>query len=254
MTRFLLTLLAAAALAAAQPATPRTMRLDYVHSGTATEENFALDGVVARRRVAGTARPLDRRHQPRQVLLPGDRPRHQPPALFARLRQRLTASGRPPTKPSCERRAFHESVALPGARRRPCRWCSRSAARATSSARSGRRWWIRPTRAIDRAAPPKLNVWAVMQNGAAARQGGPAAPGRRLHRRGDGEVARRRPAPGRRCCSRPRRSRSIASDFNVWAIDTPADESGVSRPSDGVYRALAAAAPATTPSARSATC
>jgi hypothetical protein len=26
------------------------------------------------------------------------------------------------------------------------------------------------------------------------------------------------------------------SDFNVWAIDTPAEESGVSRPSDGVYR------------------
>jgi hypothetical protein len=25
-------------------------------------------------------------------------------------------------------------------------------------------------------------------------------------------------------------------DFNVWAIDTPAEESGVSRPSDGVYR------------------
>jgi hypothetical protein len=25
-------------------------------------------------------------------------------------------------------------------------------------------------------------------------------------------------------------------DFNVWAIDTPADESGVARPSDGVYR------------------
>jgi len=26
------------------------------------------------------------------------------------------------------------------------------------------------------------------------------------------------------------------SDFNVWAVDTPAEESGVARPSDGVYR------------------
>ena len=26
------------------------------------------------------------------------------------------------------------------------------------------------------------------------------------------------------------------SDFNVWAIDAPADESGVSRPSEGIYR------------------
>jgi hypothetical protein len=26
------------------------------------------------------------------------------------------------------------------------------------------------------------------------------------------------------------------SDFNVWAVDTPADEKGIARPSDGVYR------------------
>ena len=38
-----------------------------------------------------------------------------------------------------------------------------------------------------------------------------------------------------------RRSRSGASDFNVWAVDTPSDESGVSRPSDGVYRRSRAA-------------
>src|SRR5215475_2573072 len=35
----------AAASAAAQAPTPRTLRLDYVHSGSATEEQFALDGV-----------------------------------------------------------------------------------------------------------------------------------------------------------------------------------------------------------------
>ncbi len=52
-------LLAVAALsAAAQAPGPRTLRLDYVHTGTATEEHFALDGVGAGRRVAGAAGSL----------------------------------------------------------------------------------------------------------------------------------------------------------------------------------------------------
>jgi hypothetical protein len=42
-------------------------------------------------------------------------------------------------------------------------------------------------------------------------------------------------------------------DFNVWAVDTPSTLTGVSRPSDGVYRALPSEPP-TTPSAPSATC
>ena len=51
-------LLAAAALAPAQtPAMPRTMRLDYVHTGTATEERFGRDAVVLESAWPG---PLDR--------------------------------------------------------------------------------------------------------------------------------------------------------------------------------------------------
>ncbi len=51
-------LLAVAALsAAAQAPGPRTLRLDYVHTGTATEEHFALDGVVLEGAWPG---PLDR--------------------------------------------------------------------------------------------------------------------------------------------------------------------------------------------------
>src|SRR5947207_11007235 len=36
----------ALALAAAAPGPRRTLRVDYVHSGTASEERFALDGVA----------------------------------------------------------------------------------------------------------------------------------------------------------------------------------------------------------------
>src|ERR1035438_10739832 len=47
----------AAVTAAAQPPGPRTLRLDYVHTGTAAEEHFALDGVVLEGAWPG---PLDR--------------------------------------------------------------------------------------------------------------------------------------------------------------------------------------------------
>jgi len=54
MREALAILFVAAAIAAAQP---QTMRLDYVHSGSATEESFALDGVVMEGAWPG---PLDR--------------------------------------------------------------------------------------------------------------------------------------------------------------------------------------------------
>ena len=44
------------------------------------------------------------------------------------------------------------------------------------------------------APPPGARVWAVFENGAPARQGGPAADRRRLHRGRDGQVARGREA------------------------------------------------------------
>ena len=45
MTHRILLFLAAVAAAAQVPG-PRTLRLDYVHTGMAAEEHFALDGVV----------------------------------------------------------------------------------------------------------------------------------------------------------------------------------------------------------------
>jgi hypothetical protein len=44
--KYLLLFLVLAAVGGAQPAGPRTMRLDYVHSGAAGEEHFALEGVA----------------------------------------------------------------------------------------------------------------------------------------------------------------------------------------------------------------
>ena len=51
------TLLALVALTAAAQPSPRTLRLDYVHTGAAAEEHFALDGVALEGAWPG---PLDR--------------------------------------------------------------------------------------------------------------------------------------------------------------------------------------------------
>jgi hypothetical protein len=56
MTHRILLFLAAVAAAAQVPG-PRTLRLDYVHTGMAAKEHFALDGVVLEGEWPG---PLDR--------------------------------------------------------------------------------------------------------------------------------------------------------------------------------------------------
>ncbi len=90
--------------------------------------------------------------------------------------------------------------------------------------------------AIDRSGPPKnVKVWAVMQNGEPRDKvdlllmgdGYTAAEMEKWH--GD---ARR--MAEMLFAAPPFKERR--ADFNVWAVDTPSEESGVSRPSDGVYR------------------
>jgi hypothetical protein len=89
--------------------------------------------------------------------------------------------------------------------------------------------------AIDRSAAPKLNVWAVMQNGAPRDKvdllllgdGYTAAEMEKWHRDARRTAETLFAVPP---------FKEHRREFNVWAIDTPSDESGVSRASDGVYR------------------
>ena len=57
MTHRILTLSCGCCRRRASPPGPRTLRLDYVHTGMAAEEHFALDGVVLEGEWPG---PLDR--------------------------------------------------------------------------------------------------------------------------------------------------------------------------------------------------
>jgi len=88
--------------------------------------------------------------------------------------------------------------------------------------------------AIDRSSPPPFKVWSVMRNGEPSDKVD-------LLLLGDGYAAAEMDkwhADARRLTEMLfGRSpfREHRGDFNVWAIDTPSGESGVPRPSDGVW-------------------
>ncbi|HVP47221.1 MAG TPA: IgA Peptidase M64 [Bryobacteraceae bacterium] len=230
--RCLLVLLAAVAfLNAAQSL--QTMRLDYVHAGTGTGEQFALDGITLEGDWPG---PLNRWIDETnlgpyrfQVL---DRATRR--VLYSRGFASVFGEWQETEEARQLRRAFHESVRFP-APASPVEVVIQN----RGAANEFRDLWsvtVDPSDpAIDRSASPKLNVWAVIENGAPRDKvdllllgdGYTAAEMNKWHRDA------RRTAELLFAASPFKEHRQ---DFNVWAIDTPAEESGVSRPSDGVYR------------------
>jgi hypothetical protein len=92
--------------------------------------------------------------------------------------------------------------------------------------------------AIDRSPLPSHRVWPVIESG-------PPADKVDLLLLGDGYTAAEmdkwhadaKRLAGLLFATSPFRERR--SDFNVWAIDTPSPESGISRPSEGTHRASA---------------
>jgi len=222
-----------AAVAAAQPAGLRTMRVDYMHAGAASEEHFALDGIVLEGAWPG---PLDRWIDESnlgsyyfQVL---DRATNR--VLYSRGFASIFGEWQTTDEARQQRRAFQESVRFP-APAAPVQVLLKK----RGPNNEFREVWsllVDPSDpAIDRSPPPKLPVWAVMENGAPRDKvdllllgdGYAAAEMDQWHRDA------RRTADTLFAVSPFKERRA---DFNVWAIDTPAEESGVSRPSDGVYR------------------
>lgn len=233
MTRFLLTLAAAAALSAAQPSAPRTMRLDYVHSGSASEETLALDSIALEGAWPGPLdRWIDETNLGKYYFQVIDRATNRPiySRGFASVYGEWETTGEAKLAP----RAFPESVRFP-APGAPVQVVIKK----RGPRNEFREIWsvvVDPADpAINRAAPPKLNVWAVLENGAPRDKvdllllgdGYTSAEMDKWH--GD---ARR--LTDTLFAASPFKEHK--RDFNVWAIDTPAQESGVGRSSDGVWR------------------
>jgi hypothetical protein len=233
MNRLVLLAAAVAATASAQPNNPGTMRLDYVHSGTATEEQLAFDAVVLEGAWPG---PLDRwiddTNLGKYYFQVVDRATNR--VVYSRGFASIYGEWETTDEAKVQRRAFAESVRFP-APAAPVQVIIKK----RGPRNEFREVWstvVDPADpAIDRSTPAKVNVWAVIENG-------PPRDKVDLLLLGDGYTAAemdkwhrdaRRTADLLFAVSPFKEHRR---DFNVWAIDTPAEQSGVSRASDGIYR------------------
>ena len=210
------------------------MRLDYFHSGGARAEHFAFDRVALEGAWPG---PLDRAVDETGL---GKyrfevRDKATKRVLYSRGYATIFNEYAETDEAKTTERGFEESVRFPAPSRPVEVAIQRRDAR--GAFRDGWTVIIDPAdAAIDRSLPPAwAKKWAVMENGAPRDKVD-------LLLLGDGYTAAEM-AKWHRDAKRLAETLFAQSpfkehrrDFNVWAIDTPSDASGVSRPSDGVYR------------------
>ncbi len=219
-------------LAFAEPG-PETMRLDYFHTGNAAGENFALDGLVMEGPWPGPPnRMIDDTNLGKYSFEIIDRQTNK--ILYSRGFASIYGEWETTDEAKGSSRTFHESLRFP-APAAPFRLVLKK----RGAQNDFRDVWAVPVdpknAAIDRASAPRPRVWEVMKNGDPRDKVDLLLMGdgytsaemdkwhRDAHRMADLLFA-----------VSPFKERK--SDFNIWAVDTPAEESGVSRPSDGVFR------------------
>jgi hypothetical protein len=212
----------------------RTMRVDYFHSGTAKVEHVSLDRVVADGPWAGsTTRLLDDTNLGKYFFEVTDRATNR--VLYSRGFASVFGEWETTDEAKKIWRTYPESLRFP--------WPKRPV-QVTVKKRDDegvfRELW---TTAVDPEsrfvvaadAAPRGTVWTLFENG-------PASEKVDLLILGDGYSAAEMEkfhADAKRLADalfsfEPFKSRR--ADFNVRAIDTPAGESGVSRPHMGVFR------------------
>jgi len=221
-------------LPALHAADPLTLRLDYFHGGTATEEQISFDGLVLEGPWAGRLdRTIDDTNLGRYYFEVLDRQTNR--MLYSRGFASIFGEWQETPEAKETRRQFSESLRFP----MPTAPVQVILKRRDAQNAFREMWSMvvdpaDPT--IDRSGPPKnVKVWAVMQNGEPRNKVD-------LLLMGDGYTAAEMEkwhADARRLAqtlfgTSPFKERR--NDFNVWAIDIAADESGISRPSDGIAR------------------
>jgi len=231
-----LALVLAASLTPAPPAasTPRTLRLDYFHTGAASEELFSLDGLALEGAWPGPLDgTLDDSNLGKYSFEVIDRGSNR--VLYSRGFASIYGEWETTPEASQRRRSFHESLRfpLPPA---PVQVVVKKRGRGNAFEQVWSVLVDPADPALDRAGPPSnAKLWAVMKNGEPRDKvdllllgdGYTAAEMEKWHR-----DARR--LADLLFATSPFKERK--SDFNVWAVDSPSEESGVARPSDNVHR------------------
>jgi hypothetical protein len=223
-------------LLAAAPRAPATMRLDYFHTGDAREERYALDAVVREGPWPG---PPDRRIDDTNLgrYLFEVRDGKSGEALYSRGFASVFGEWETTPEARDRSRGFHESVRFP----EPAAPVTVTIKKRDPRGAFQPSWSVKVDPAdpgVDRRPPPGIKVWAVLKNGEPADKvdllllgdGYTTAEMEKWHRDA------RRLADTLFAASPFKEHRA---DFNVWAADTPSEDSGISRPSDGVYRRTA---------------
>jgi hypothetical protein len=226
-------LFVAAVAAAPTSEAPRTLRLDYFHTASATEERFARDGVVLEGPWPGNPdRPIDDTNLGKYLFDVVDRATNR--TLYSRGFASICGEWETTGEATREHRTFHESLRFPE---------PQGPVQVVVKKRGAdglfREAWSTPVDpadvGVDRTVLPAGRAWAVLENG-------PPSEKVDLLLLGDGYTAAemgkwrqdaRRLADMLFSIS-PFKERKAG--FNVWAIDTPSEESGVARPSDGIHR------------------
>jgi len=222
------------ALSTLAAAGPRTMRVDCFHGGTATEEHMSLDGVVLEGAWPGRLdRTIDDTNLGKYYFEVLDRKTNR--LLYSRGFASVFGEWQETPEAAEVRRQFHESLRFPEPAA-PVQVVVKRRDRQNAF----QEFWsviVDPRDpAIDRSGPPAdVKVWPVIHNGEPRDKvdllligdGYTAAEMDKWHK-----DARR--LADLLFAASPFKERR--ADFNVWAEDLPAEESGVSRPSDGIYR------------------
>jgi hypothetical protein len=223
-------MLVLAAMVAAQAATLRTMRVDLTHTGTATREHFAIADIVREGEWAGPAdRWVDASNLGKYAFEIQDSAGR---VIYSRGFASIFGEWAT-TDEAKQQRSFSESVRFPEPQQ-PVKLVIRK----RGARNEFRELWstrIDPRDKSVRTAAPKNKAWAVMQNGAPRDKvdllllgdGYTAGEMEKWHRDARRMLETLFAAPP---------FKEHRRDFNVWAIDTPAEQSGVARPSDGIVR------------------
>lgn len=226
----ILVFLCAVAALGAEPV--RTMRLSYTHAGTASSEQFAFEGLALEGPWAGNpARPIDDTNLGKYLFEVRDLKTNR--VLYSRGFCSIYGEWETTGEAQRQARAFRESLRFPA---------PAGVAQVVIKKRDRENlfrevWTVKvdpADRTIDRSKVAG-KAWAVIENG-------PPASKVDLLLIGDGYTAAEMEKwhkDARRLAEtlfavEPFKSRRTA--FNVWAVDVAAEESGVARPSEGVYR------------------
>jgi hypothetical protein len=226
----------AVSLGASRPAAaapPLTMRVDYYHTGNVTEERFSLDRIVVEPLPWPGGRPIDDTNLGRYFFEVIDRKTNR--AVYSRGFASIYGEWETTAEAKTGNRTFHESLRFPS----PGGPVQVVLKKRDANNAFRETWSVLVDPAdmfVDRSKPAPPGPLLEIQ-----KSGDPSVKVDFLIV-GDGYTAAERPKfekDARRLADilfsfSPFKERR--SDFNVWGLCPPSEESGISRPSTGVHR------------------